>query len=470
MQPSFKNLTLAILVSIPFGDLPPAAGQDADTYQRYASAFVGMHDKNNDGRLSKSELRAIHRLLNHADKNGDRYVDRSELIEAVKRIPDSQDSDALDKTGNPELEALILKRIEEKRKEQEAEIMPRRNAAKSHKANRSNSDHELYIQHAKRLLVVCDEDKDGRLSRVELNKILNPPQNADQNGDGFVDQAELIEDVIARNSERSFSGRSLSDSKQTGLNELPEKQDASTQPALVTKQPLGSFKSDSDAYERYAKGLIKNYDKDKDQKLSTDELKRMRRPPVNADMNGDGYVDTSELAEAVKRKSNAPINASADRAKQKRPSPPKKMPSEKSELETMILKRIQEKKKEQEEEKKRSQEAAGTAKGDSHEIADRSRDMLAIAKQLVAIHRQQYEQGTINFLDLMAAQQELLEMQLKLAKTKQDRIKILSSQLETAKKMEQSVEVRFQNGDVPKTDVLKARLECMKIELMLKEH
>lgn len=52
-------------------------------------------------------------------------------------------------------------------------------------------------------------------------------------------------------------------------------------------------------YRTYAKGLIGQYDLDKDGMLSTEEVNNMRRPPTNADANEDGFVTEDELVGAI---------------------------------------------------------------------------------------------------------------------------------------------------------------------------
>ena len=57
--------------------------------------------------------------------------------------------------------------------------------------------------------------------------------------------------------------------------------------------------SDNNTYERYAEGIFKRYDTDQDGFLSKSEVKRMRRPPQNADSNIDGRISKAELAASI---------------------------------------------------------------------------------------------------------------------------------------------------------------------------
>lgn len=78
------------------------------------------------------------------------------------------------------------------------------------------------------------------------------------------------------------------------------------------------FSSGNDAYRRYADGLIKNYDKDGDKRLSKEEVKEMRRPLKNADTNKDGYIDKNEMVASVTRRSGG--DSKADTSKEAKSS------------------------------------------------------------------------------------------------------------------------------------------------------
>lgn len=93
-----------------------------------------------------------------------------------------------------------------------------------------------------------------------------------------------------------------------------------------------------DAFEQYAKGLLKKYDKDSDGFLNSKELKTMRRPPQGADTDGDGKASMSELAASArqngKRRPEGRLNSTEKTAEKSR-----------EDLEKLILERVAEQKK-----------------------------------------------------------------------------------------------------------------------------
>jgi Ca2+-binding EF-hand superfamily protein len=153
-----------------------------------------------------------------------------------------------------ELEALILRRIEEHKQDAEARAACKRLAAE--------------------LLKIYDVNKNRRIDQTEFRRIWRSPDEADMNGDGDIGELELNKWLLQR---------------LLPPNSLKQKPDRSG---------LGG-----DAYKRYAEGLIKSYDKNKDGLLSKEELKNMRSPPKDADKNLDGYVDKHELIDSVMNRS-----------------------------------------------------------------------------------------------------------------------------------------------------------------------
>ena len=77
-----------------------------------------------------------------------------------------------------------------------------------------NSGSDAYKRYSEGLMRSYDKDKDGKLSKKELEEMRRPPKDADKNRDGFVDQSELLASVEQRSGVKS-SERSKSTSKPT---------------------------------------------------------------------------------------------------------------------------------------------------------------------------------------------------------------------------------------------------------------
>ena len=69
----------------------------------------------------------------------------------------------------------------------------------------------------------------------------------------------------------------------------------------ASQQPNGA----ESKYVKYAENLVAKYDEDKDGKLSNAETKKMRRPPVGADLDKDGFITTAELVGSLSGKSRS---------------------------------------------------------------------------------------------------------------------------------------------------------------------
>lgn len=80
------------------------------------------------------------------------------------------------------------------------------------------------------------------------------------------------------------------------------------QPAERAEQPTTDTAGN---YGRYAKAIMKSYDKNNDGMLAEGEMKMMRRAPAkNADSNGDGMVSLDELTNSLAARNGNPKAAS----------------------------------------------------------------------------------------------------------------------------------------------------------------
>ena len=176
-----------------------------------------------------------------------------------------------------------------------------------------------------------DRDKNGLIDPVEQARTrwTNPSASeSDTNKDKNLSRLELAyrykkrEDDALKRSRAKTAARSkvvkpgsklvsTTNNRYRSSTSRTRRSPSSSRSTNSSRSSKKGFNSGNDAYRRYAEGLLKNYDKDKDGRLSKKELEEMRRPPKNADTNKDGYVDKSELVASVTRKSGSTGSSSA---------------------------------------------------------------------------------------------------------------------------------------------------------------
>lgn len=153
-----------------------------------------------------------------------------------------------------------------------------------------------------------DLNKDGRLSRDELAKRYKGREDyykkSKSSNERSKAAARAAEDRARRDRERRSSSRSTSSRSSS-----TRKSTSSTSSRTTTAK-----KVDKSKYLKYAQSLVESYDKDKDGKLSKDEVKSMRRPPTGADTNKDGFISEQELVDSLSggsSKSKSPASSSS---------------------------------------------------------------------------------------------------------------------------------------------------------------
>lgn len=186
-----------------------------------------------------------------------------------------------------------------------------------------------------------DRNKDGVLDKSEVKDARwgSPPaEDSDKNRDGRLSRDELAARYAAREGySRSRnsrdSGRDSSSRKEAEDRARRERDrerfrnSGSTSSRSSSRRPTSnastrsssssssSSSADSQAkYKKYAESLIGNYDKDKDGKLNKDEIKQMRRPPVGADADKDGFITQEELLDSLSgaNKSTTKVTVKSD--------------------------------------------------------------------------------------------------------------------------------------------------------------
>jgi Ca2+-binding EF-hand superfamily protein len=185
---------------------------------------------------------------------------------------------------------------------------------------------ESVLQQVEKTLGNYDLNKDRILDRSEIKRApwgKPKPSKSDTNRDGKLNHTELANRYFAREqfsresektnrtreskrqavpvtSSRTNSGRSNRNNRSSTRGQVTRNRN---KPRSQFK-PRNSAANDTSAearkkYAAYAKSLIKNYDKDGDGNLSQAEVKSMRRPPVGADGDGNGYVTETELVDSL---------------------------------------------------------------------------------------------------------------------------------------------------------------------------
>ena len=109
-------------------------------------------------------------------------------------------------------------------------------------------------------------------------------------------------------------------------------------------------------------------------------------------------------------------------------------------------------------------------KGNAAQLAAVLEKMRATCQQLVQLRTEEYRAGKTGFRQLLSAQQELLEIELQLEKTPDERKKLLSQHLELAKATDKLVETQYRAGRAQQGDLLECQLLRMNIDMsILKE-
>ena len=116
-----------------------------------------------------------------------------------------------------------------------------------------------------------------------------------------------------------------------------------------------------------------------------------------------------------------------------------------------------------------AQERGDNTNNSSTKIAAALQEMRTTSKQLVALRTEEYRVGQIGVPELMEAHRQLLDVELRLAITPADRIKVLSQQLQLAKDVEDTVTAQYKNGMRAQGDVLQARITRLQIEVLIAE-
>ncbi len=139
------------------------------------------------------------------------------------------------------------------------------------------------IEYVDRILYRYDKNKNGQLDQEEWNGVRwssPPPTESDLNHDGILSRVEFCERVAQR-----------------WGSQKPSSSPSSKSPSGFGRQSGSSSSSsgDSSRVRRYAEGLLRQYDANKNGVLEKDEWQKMRGYSRNSDANGDGILTLDEL-------------------------------------------------------------------------------------------------------------------------------------------------------------------------------
>ena len=323
-------VTLCIAMLVALNSTDPLQAQRGKSSQGRASQakaidmLVRQMDTNKNGYIDPAEMKGL--AKKYAQRGG-LDINRSHSISKVVQIVQSKGKTAKDKTKTTTEKKVPDFSVEAPDRLGIADFSPsgeERMTLDMMKRKFSASVMSQVEQTMKR----NDKDKSGNLDVNEIarSRWSNPTwQESDTNNDQKLTRLELAyryqgreEKAKQKTSSRASSKKSTSStSSSLGRNSASNRNRSnyssrssrasslrrtSSSSSSKSKTRRG-FNSGNDAYKRYAEGLLKSYDDDKDGRLSKTELKDMKRPPKNADKNRDGYVDKSELVSSVQERS-----------------------------------------------------------------------------------------------------------------------------------------------------------------------
>ena len=94
-------------------------------------------------------------------------------------------------------------------------------------------------------------------------------------------------------------------------------------------------------------------------------------------------------------------------------------------------------------------------------------EMRTTSEQLVQIRMKEFLVGGDRLYDLIAAQEQLFDIEMKIAATADARSEVLKTHLAFARDVERIVETRIRSGTARQSDLLECRLRRMNIELSI---
>lgn len=153
------------------------------------------------------------------------------------------------------------------------------------------------------LLRRLDKNGDGSLDSVEwkANTWSKPPEDSDLNKDGKLSREELCI--------RISKSRGIPIKGETASTSPGSSYSSSGSPGGLAVT-MSSSSGDKDKVKKYAEGLLRQHDKNKDNMLQRDEWKEMKTEHQGADSNGDGTITLDELSTRISAYSSGGASSS----------------------------------------------------------------------------------------------------------------------------------------------------------------
>ncbi len=327
-----------------------------------SSAWAQDNDRRRSGRSSFD----IESYLNQRDTNKNGRLDRNEFSEGgrTERFLKGMGIDT--SSSSISIKKIVAKAAGDRKKMEEKQnsndpmnsgpkvpgfgvndgVAPRPTFGAADVAPLTTKFSDKVIADVDQTLARYDRNKDYRLDRDEIRRARwgSPsPADSDTNGDGKLSRTELLNRYYlreqysrdAKSKSESAKDKKVEDSRRSGDRRRftsssannstsrsygsPRSSSSSrgstrsssrTSPTRITSKTVGASPADDRSkYENYVSGLMKNYDKDNDGKLSKTEIKSMRRPPTAADSDKDGFISKDELIDSLSGKNKKTATA-----------------------------------------------------------------------------------------------------------------------------------------------------------------
>ena len=217
-------------------------------------------------------MRRVQKSLERYDQNGNNRLEPSEIERARWGRPSPQESD-VDNDGNLSLRELAMRYAE-----------------------RSNSNNRRSNNKG-------DGDSNERTRENEEQSSEDEERGSENwGGGGFRRGSRGGSNRSRESSGKTSDSEARAKAKERAREELAarsrEQESKQEQSEADDTESESSSSAKTNRYVKFTDGIMRQLDKDSDGALNEEEMKKFRRPPANADANGDGSVTREELLQA----------------------------------------------------------------------------------------------------------------------------------------------------------------------------